>query len=81
MGEDVVEFSRRLASLQQLAVQSASTGKALDASVVDERPLAQVKVSNLLADLSSREFTEQDFLLAQQRSDASAQVETTSIII
>ena len=76
MGEDIAEFSRRLTSLQQLTVQSASSGKPVDATLLDERPLSQVKVTNLLADLTSREFTEQDFLLVQQRSDASMKVGT-----
>lgn len=74
MGEDRLEHTRRQKSLADLRLQAAVSATEVDKSVLDERPLGQVKVINLLVDLTSRAYSEEDALLARQRSDASLQV-------
>ena len=74
MGEDRAEYSRRHKQLHELALQSAVSGKAVDQSLLDERPVNQIKAVNLLADLTSRAYSEEDHLMSQQKSDLSVQV-------
>ena len=77
MGEDKAEHSRRLKDLPELTMQAAMSGKPVDKAVMDEKPVNQVKAVNLLADLISRAYSEEDALLAQQRAKADVSLQVS----
>ena len=79
MGEDKAEYSRRLKDLSELTMQAAMSGKPVDKAVMDEKPVNQVKAVNLLADLISRAYSEEDALLAQQRAKADVSLQVSWI--